>query len=225
VHHLLIAFVGSLLTLDTTVAFQFLISQPLFCCTVIGYLCGNPMLGLQVGFYLQLIWLSSLPIGAAILPEGNTAAIVISALVTRFYTGTNFYSLLVIGLLYGLLISYLGGELVVLYRKTNSFILHKVIAQVEKGQPKYLSYANFFALSYHFGLMFVLILAALILGDFLFGYVKQLPGTWEIYFHYGAIGLLGIGVGLVLPFYKNKTPRIILVCGVLIGNGLFFVLK
>jgi mannose/fructose/N-acetylgalactosamine-specific phosphotransferase system component IIC len=225
VHNLLIALIGSLLALDTTVAFQFLISQPLFSCTLIGYLSGNPMVGLQVGFYLQLIWLSSLPVGAAILPEGNTAAIVIAALVTGFYNGDNFYSLLVIGLFYGLLISYFGGELVVLYRKTNTFILHKAITFAGKGETKYLSYINLFALSYHFFLMFILIIAALTIGDFLFGYLSQLPSAWEVFFKYGAIGLLGTGVGLVLPFYKSKIPRFILLAGFVIGNGLFFILK
>jgi len=224
-HYIYIALIGSLLALDTTVAFQILISQPIFSCTIIGNIMGDTVLGLQIGFYLQLLWLIRLPVGAAVIPEGNTAAIVIAALVVKNCSGENFYSLLIICFLYGLLISYFGGELVVLYRKTNTLILHKLLKFIDKGKIQYLSYVTFFSLTYHFMLMFILIIAALLFGDLLMELVLFIPASWEIFFKYGAIGLLGIGVGLVLSLYKNRSPRIIVLVGIVIGNSILFIIS
>jgi mannose/fructose/N-acetylgalactosamine-specific phosphotransferase system component IIC len=130
-----IGLVGSLLVLDTTVAFQFLISQPLIACTLLGWFLGDIQLGVQVGMYLQLLWLSSMPVGAAIVPEGNLAAIVIAALVIRYNNNyENFNTLLICGLFYGIVVSYLGGEIVVLFRKANQYFLHKALALARRGK-------------------------------------------------------------------------------------------
>jgi PTS system mannose-specific IIC component len=192
---------------------------------IIGYFVGDPAIGLQVGFFLQLVWLIRLPIGAAVVPEGNTAAIVITALVIEFNNGENFYSLLITCFLYGLLISYLGGEFVVLYRKTNTAILHKLLTYIKNDKFKYVNYVTYFSLLYHFVLMFVLIFCTLVLGEFLMKNLhNMIPSSWELIFKYGAIGLLGTGVGMVLSLYKKMTPRMVILFGIIIGNGLFFIL-
>jgi PTS system mannose-specific IIC component len=224
-HYMYIALIGSLLALDTTVAFQILISQPIFSCPIIGYICGDTLLGLQVGFFLQLVWLIRLPVGASVIPEGNTAAIVIAALVVGYNEGDHFYPLLIICFLYGLLISYFGGELVVLYRRTNTLILHKLLKLIGNGKMKYLGYVTFFSLIYHFVLMYMLLIAALFIGDFLLKYLVLLPASWEILFKYAVIGLLGIGVGLVLSLYKSSSPRIVLLVGIVIGNSVFLLMS
>ena len=119
-----ISLVGSLIVLDTTVAFQFLISQPLIACTLLGWFLGDPYLGMQIGIFLQLLWLSNMPVGASIVPEGNFAAIVITALVIRYsQLFPNFYTVLIIGILFGVFISYVGGQLVIIIRKSNSYLL------------------------------------------------------------------------------------------------------
>jgi PTS system mannose-specific IIC component len=224
-HFVSIALIGSLLSLDTTIAFQILISQPIFACMIIGYFFGDPAIGLQVGFFLQLVWLIRLPIGAAVVPEGNTAAIVTTALLVELYNGENFYSLLITCFLYGLLISFLGGELVVLYRKTNTTILHKLLKYIKKDKFKYVNYVTYFSLFFHFVIMYVLIFCTLIFGEFIMRNLHNLlPSSWEIIFKYGAIGLLGIGVGMVLSLYKKTTPRVVLLFGIIIGNGLFFIM-
>ena len=129
-----ISLIGSLIVLDTTVAFQFLISQPIIACTLLGLYLGDPYLGMQIGIFLQLLWLSNMPVGAAIVPEGNFAAIVITALVVRYsQLYQNFYTILIIAILFGVLVSYFGGQLVKINRKANSFFLKKVIADIKRG--------------------------------------------------------------------------------------------
>ena len=220
-----IGLMGSLLVLDTTVAFQFLISQPLIACTLLGWFLGDIQIGVQVGMYLQLLWLSSMPVGAAIVPEGNIAAIVVTAIVIRYNSNyENFNIIMICGLLYGVVVSYLGGELVVWYRKTNQFLLHNVLVFARKGKLNLLNVINYLGLIFHYLLMFILISVAMYLGDFLFKYVLYVPLEWDNYFKYGVMSLIGIGAGLVISLFKEKMYHLFIAVGLVIGC-LLFVLK
>ncbi|MBI5375125.1 MAG: PTS sugar transporter subunit IIC [Candidatus Schekmanbacteria bacterium] len=70
---------GSIIALDRTAVLQLMISQPIVASPIIGYFLGNPILGLHVGAATQLIWLPSLQIGAAIVPNASVAAILITS--------------------------------------------------------------------------------------------------------------------------------------------------
>ena len=220
-----IGLVGSLLVLDTTVAFQFLISQPLIACTLLGWFLGDIQLGVHVGMYLQLLWLSSMPVGAAIVPEGNLAAIVIAALVIRYNNNyENFNTILICGLLYGIVVSYLGGELVVLFRKANQHVLQKVLAFARRGKLNILNVINYLGLLFHYTLMLILITLAMYLGDFLYNYIQYIPIAWDEYFKYAVMSLIGIGAGLVLSVFKDRLYQRLIMVGLVIGC-LLFVLK
>ena len=221
-----IGLVGSLLVLDTTVAFQFLISQPLIACTVLGWFLGDIRLGLEVGFYIQLLWLSSMPVGAAIIPEGNVASVVVTALVIRYYPIYEiYYTVVLVAIVYGIFISYVGGQLIVVYRKSNMFLLKKMLGSVREGDLLGLSGINFVALLFHYVLMFGLIAIALYLGDFLFSLVKWVPRDWDAYFHYGTAAILGVGAGMVTPLFKEMSFRAFMAAGVLVGVGFFFLIR
>lgn len=219
-----IGLVGSLLVLDTTVAFQFLISQPLIACTLLGWFLGDIQLGVQIGMYLQLLWLSSMPVGAAIVPEGNLAAIVIAALVIRYnHNYDNFNIILICGILYGIVVSYVGGELVVIFRKANQYLLQKVLALARMGKLNVLNVINYLGLIFHYTLMFILITLAMYLGDILFKYVLYLPVEWDVYFKYAVMSLIGIGAGLVLSIFKEKKLKLLIATGLVIGCILFVI--
>jgi PTS system mannose-specific IIC component len=219
-----IGLIGSLLILDTTVAFQFLISQPLIACTLLGWFLGDAHLGLQIGIYLQLLWLSSIPVGAAIIPEGNVAAIIVTGLVVRYHQVYEYFNtLLIFGLLFGILISYIGGELVVLSRKSNQFFLTKIIDYTRNGNLGTLTVINYLALLFHFLLMFGLIYLAMFIGDVLFTHIIRLPAEWNNYFKYAVYALIGIGSGLTLSMFREKKFHLFLAAG-LVAGGLFFVL-
>jgi len=218
-----ISLVGSLIVLDTTVAFQFLISQPLIACTLLGWFLGDPYLGMQIGIFLQLLWLSNMPVGASIVPEGNFAAIVITALVIRYSRlYPNFYTVLIIGILFGVFISYVGGQLVKINRKSNSYLLKKVINDIKKGNIHPLSYINFISLIFHYLVMFFAILVALNIGDFIYSGIDFIPIEWENYFKRASFVVLGVGAGLIIPVFSDRYSKIILFTGVLIGIIMYF---
>ena len=63
------------LALDTTAALQSMLSQPLVAGAIAGALAGDVALGLVIGTALQLVWLGSLPVGAAPFPDGAVAGV------------------------------------------------------------------------------------------------------------------------------------------------------
>ncbi len=67
--------VAVLAGLDRTAAFQFMISRPIVAAPVTGWLLGAPLVGLQVGILVELLWLGRLPVGAAIPPDDTQVAV------------------------------------------------------------------------------------------------------------------------------------------------------
>jgi mannose/fructose/N-acetylgalactosamine-specific phosphotransferase system component IIC len=72
----ILALLAGALALDTTAAFQVMISQPLVAGSIAGLVVGDPALGAAVGATLQLVWLSSLPVGAAPFPDTAPGSVV-----------------------------------------------------------------------------------------------------------------------------------------------------
>ncbi|MFC2076241.1 PTS sugar transporter subunit IIC [candidate division KSB1 bacterium] len=71
----IVAFVGGLLALDHTAAWQTMISQPLVACPLVGLLVGDPYSGLFVGALLQLLWLAEMPLGSSYYPDLTSGAV------------------------------------------------------------------------------------------------------------------------------------------------------
>jgi len=79
-HSFLASFVGSGLSLDRKVAFQFMVSRPIVVAPTIGILLGNPSGGLSAGILFELLYIGDLPIGGY-LPSHETAMTVVSTTV------------------------------------------------------------------------------------------------------------------------------------------------
>ena len=199
--NILIGLIGSLIVLDTTVVFQFLLSQPLITCTILGWFLGDLQLGIQIGFYLQLLWLSSIPVGGAVVPEGNVAAIITAAFVLRYNGDMQYFHLmLVAAVFYGLFISFIGGQLVVMYRKINVKLLNRVTRKIERGHIGVLNIVPFLSISIHYMMMFLLIIIMLFIGDLFFPHLQKLLQRWDLYCRYGVIGIFGVCSGIWCPF-------------------------
>lgn len=132
--YLIPSLVIGLLALDTTIAFQILLSQPIFACPIIGWLLGNPQIGFEVGIIMQLLWLHIIPVGAAIFPEGNIASMIICAFAVLFeelpYPNLVFTSAVMLGII----VSYAGAWITVLDRKINGAFLNFAQKSAQRGK-------------------------------------------------------------------------------------------
>jgi len=178
-----------------------------------------------VGIYLQLLWLISLPVGGVKIPEANVASIVTSTLILRFAPDGIYFNLVfVAGILYGILISYIGSEFVVVHRRLNSTIFNRVYSAVQNGHSSAVGFMVFSAILLHFLLMFALIFAALSLSDLYIPLLKRIPASWYKFFDHGMAVVLGIGCGLILTIFKDKGCKRMITLGIVIGIILFYIL-
>lgn len=61
--------------LDRTAAFQIMICRPIVAAPLTGWFVGTPLIGLEVGLLVELLWLCFLPVGAVIPPDDTQVSI------------------------------------------------------------------------------------------------------------------------------------------------------
>ena len=66
---LLMSLLGALLELDTTYAFQLTVSRGIIAGPLLGLLCGDPLTGLQVGIFTELLFIDMSPLGGTLPPS------------------------------------------------------------------------------------------------------------------------------------------------------------
>src|SRR5210317_613945 len=73
--YLFAGLVSMLTGLDRVALVQLMISRPLVAGPLTGWVLGSPLVGLEVGMLLELLWLGRLPVGAAIPPDDTQVAV------------------------------------------------------------------------------------------------------------------------------------------------------
>lgn len=221
-----VSLLGAFLYLDTTIAFQMLVSQPIIAGTIIGWFSGNIELGLHIGFLLQLLWVGNLPVGAASIPAGNIGSMVAVALAILLDEKFPVYSNLIIllSVLYGVALSYLGSEMVKLIRNWNVYLLNHAYGRAEKGQLGVLWRLNLLSLITNLAIFFIFIFITLYIGYYIsVEFISLAPTRFNEYAKYTEWAVLGAGAGLVLPLYKSMNRRIVLLIGGMIGIIIFYL--
>lgn len=77
-HIFILILLGGLFELDRTAAIQSLASEPIVVAPVVGWIIGEPMLGLKLGVLMQLFFLGNVSIGGSTPPDGTLAALVVA---------------------------------------------------------------------------------------------------------------------------------------------------
>ena len=72
---LLASLVAIICGLDRTAALQLMLSRPIVAGPLTGLVLGEPLIGLQAGMLVELLWLGRLPVGASIPPDDTQVTI------------------------------------------------------------------------------------------------------------------------------------------------------
>lgn len=67
-------FAASALSLDAVSVGQWMFSRPIVAGTLIGWTSGNAALGLAAGCLVELLWVTVIPVGKALPPDGTAVA-------------------------------------------------------------------------------------------------------------------------------------------------------
>ena len=205
---ILISIFISVLALDITIAFQVLISSPIFAGPLLGWLLGDVWLGFEMGFLFQLLWLSKIPAGAYIVPEGNIASMIAIALVLLLRKFGFPNTTLVIVFVEAILISYIGAQLTLFYRKFNGKILNLMIKEVESVHFKVMLFLEIGSMFVYFLGVFLLTYFTLLLSlQFSPGILQLLGYHFENQFVIVKPVILGIGLALVYPIIREAIHK------------------
>ncbi|MBN2425481.1 MAG: PTS sugar transporter subunit IIC [Calditrichaceae bacterium] len=221
-----ISIIGAVLVIDTSIAFQFLISQPIIACTITGWFLNDPMLGLEFGLLFQLIWMADIPAGAYIIPAGNMASIISTVVGIKLLNNNQeaLSLIILICVVYGLIIAYVGALAVKINRGWNIFFFDEALKSAEKGHLGSISLINFTALFIQFIVLFILIITGIFAGEKLGAVLlEKLPAVWNYYARYIEYGIFGLGTGLTITMYKTTSKKYML-AAIVIGGILVFAL-
>jgi PTS system mannose-specific IIC component len=198
----------SLLSLDITIAFQILISSPIFACSLLGWLLGDVWLGFEMGFLFQLLWLGRMPVGAYIVPEGNIASMIATSIILLLTPGNFPNTTLAIIFVLAIFISYLGATLTIFYRKLNGKILNLVLREVELVHFNVMIFLEI-------GSMFIYFFGALVFTYLsIIASLKILPGIISVagpvveepFFVVKPL-IVGIGLASIYPLLRDALQK------------------
>lgn len=131
----LLGVVGGVLSLDRTAVLQSMASRPLVGATLVGYLLGEPVLGLTCGLLLELFWVMDLPVGAAVPPDEVLAGILAGAFAVESPVAWSLEARAAFGVLLALPFASLGRLLDVGVRRWNARLLDAVQRRLAAGEP------------------------------------------------------------------------------------------
>ncbi len=209
---IIFSLVGAVLSADITMFGQFMISRPIFCGPLFGYILGDIHTGLWLGMIVEMMWINEIPMGVAV-PLDLTVMTSTSVIwVCHFFKGSQEAAILALAV--AIPFAYLYKEVDVAGRKFNTYVMHWVEAGIKDGKENRISmgiYAGLFLYIVRAALMyFVIILIGGLLFKQLFSYVPvQLYVALKKAWYY--LPVLGFGAVLYnfrsinIPFIKTNN--------------------
>ena len=65
-HLVLFSIIGAILSADITMFGQFMISRPIFCGPLFGFILGDIHTGLWLGMIVEMMWINAIPMGVSV---------------------------------------------------------------------------------------------------------------------------------------------------------------
>lgn len=203
---------GMIVYLDTTAIAQFMICQPLIVCPVWGLLTGQPFVGLFFGITFQLLWLGSLPVGAAKFPEGGLGAFVATAVAaSAFNQGKSeaAWLLLAGAAVIGILVAHVGREIAPFIRRRMAAHTARVVASAADGRDRRFSLLISAAIGMHALTGFIFSIVCFVAGVRLLSLLQSAAGSMDLAPLSGIWpGLLGAGTAVLVGRFI-KRPQFV----------------
>jgi PTS system mannose-specific IIC component len=218
---------GFVVGLDTTAAFQIMVSQPLVACSLLGWMMGDPVMGAMVGVVTQLLWMGKMPVGAATFPDGNLGSLVAAALVIQFRDSTALDGvgiLLALAVLWGSVTATVGGWLIVIKRKIHTRWVPWFERQAREGKLRRYSLGYYLVVGWN-GIVGAAAAVAFSAAGYgiLQGIIPLLPDRIHRIGFAVPYLLLGIGLTQVLILFRLQR-WMLMVCGLIAGLILWRVM-
>ncbi len=199
------SFIGAILSADITMFGQFMISRPIFCGPLFGYLLGDIHTGLWLGMIVEMMWINEIPMGVAVPVDLTVMTSTATIWACYFFKGSQEAAIL--ALAFAIPFAYLYKEVDLIGRYLNTNIMHWVEKGINEGKEYRIS------LGIYAGLIFFIIRAAImyfiiiVIGGLLFRQLfSYMPIHLFVAFKRAWYYLPVFGFGAVL--YNFKTIKI-----------------
>lgn len=195
---ILLCVFAALLELDTTYAFQLLLSRPIIAGPVFGLFTGDVMAGVQVGVFAELLFADISPLGGIIPPSGIVASVIPLIL---YALGIELYFGFFLGVGGAVLYSFFDA----LLRKTR----FKWLVFLEKKigrRPTDIKRTIAATLLLSFLMSFIFISAlAWVSAQVMFGVFPYLTAKAHFAFQLAYMAVPWIGLAALIPAFRLKT--------------------
>jgi len=189
---------AALLELDTTYAFQTLISRPIIAGPIFGLVTGDVMAGVQVGIFTELLFADISPLGGIIPPSGVVACVIPLIL---YAMGIELYFGFFLGVLCAIAYSFVDT----LLRKTRFPWMVFLEKQIDR-KPSAIGRIIGMALLSSFLTTFIFLSVASWLASLLvFWILPYIPPKIHLAFLLAYTAVPWIGMAALLPAFRIKT--------------------
>ena len=152
--------IGAILSADITMFGQFMISRPIFCGALFGYILGDVYTGLWLGMIIEMMWVNAIPMGVAV-PVDLTMITSLGVIWScTFFKGSQ--EAAIFSLTISIPFAYLYKEVDLAGRLFNTKIMHWIEKGIEDGKEQRISNGIYL------GLILFLIRTSIMYGLFLF---------------------------------------------------------
>ena len=185
--------------LDRVAILQVMISRPIVAAPLTALFLGEPLVGLQIGVMVELLWLARLPVGAAVPPDDTQVAIASSvlAIIMGKILNASGPELLLLCLLVAIPLGKVGQYLDHYARQYNVRLIKKVDSALDRGsllgaELQHLRGLSSFSLA-AIGTYSIILLGGLLAIPFLWPLLQQ-PLSYSSDWISLALPLVGIAV-------------------------------
>lgn len=210
--------------LDSGPVGQWMISQPIVCAPLIGWLCGDPMSGLLFGVLLQLLWTGRLPVGASIPPESPICAMVTTIIYTfakktpEVGVGWDWMTM-VYAICFGIGAGILGGKMTISSRELNNQFCDLADKYALQGSWRKINSIVWIGNILLWLCASLMIFAVSGISLMILSFVQSLHIHIGFFKYYSWI-LMAIGMAVIFDLFQVKTRKKLLAIGVAAGYGI-----
>lgn len=200
-----VAFVGALLGLDNIAVGQFMLAQPAVGAVLVGYIVGEPLLGVWAALTFQLLWIGQIPVGAYVPPSAAMTAVAAVGLAGP--SAVPLPARAVAAAFIAIPVGVLAGRLDFWIKSRNVGVLHRSENDLLDGRPLALGGAVIKGVANFFLKDFFLLLAAVFAGSIAvtWALTRAMP-AWYRGFELAFVISPAVGIGAALKvFWKGRN--------------------
>ncbi|OGS17932.1 MAG: hypothetical protein A2219_01965 [Elusimicrobia bacterium RIFOXYA2_FULL_50_26] len=203
---ILLSLLAAVISLDVTAFGQFMISRPIVCGPLFGYIMGDIKAGLWLGMIIELFWSGEIPMGAAI--PADTTTVTILAIAWSLFSLPGQKSALVLSTALAIPAGILFRQGDILLRSYNVRLVHWVEKGVKEGNESRIAAGVYIGLALFFLKALVFFIFLIMAGQWALpqahallpaSFISGLELCWKL------LPIAGCGM-IFLNLRKSKFP-------------------